>query len=116
MRALAWFAAVAAGVILLLVIVLGFLPLDASVQHAIRVSAAVAFGVQVLVFAAVVGLRGAMSVVGAWGLGVLLRFVALAAYAVIAVKVMALPAAPALLSLVAFLFLTTLVEPILLRR
>lgn len=111
-----WFALVAAAIILATVVLLGFTPLGVADQRAVRVSAVVAFAVQVTAFALLMSLRGAMSVMAAWGLGVLLRFAALAAYAVLAVKVMALPAAPALISLVAFLFLTTLVEPVLLKR
>jgi hypothetical protein len=45
----------------------------------------------------------------------MLRFVTLAVYALVAVKTLALPAAPALFSLVTFFFLTTLAEPWLLR-
>jgi hypothetical protein len=51
----------------------------------------------------------------AWGLGMLLRFVVLVLYAFLVVKALALPAEAALLSLVAFFFLTTLVEPMLLK-
>jgi len=53
-------------------------------------------------------------VIGAWGLSALLRFAALAAYA-LSLKALALPAEPALISLVTFFFVTTLAEPWLLR-
>jgi hypothetical protein len=50
-----------------------------------------------------------------WGVGVLLRFVVLAAYALVGAKALGLPLAPALISLVAFFFVTSLVEPVLLK-
>jgi hypothetical protein len=51
----------------------------------------------------------------AWGAGSLLRLVALVAYAFLAVKVLALPMVPAVLGMAVFLFVTTLIEPLLLR-
>lgn len=51
----------------------------------------------------------------AWGVGALLRFVALVIYAFVADRVLGLPIAPALLSLAAFFFVTTLIESIVFR-
>ncbi|NUQ22240.1 MAG: hypothetical protein HOQ09_14930, partial [Gemmatimonadaceae bacterium] len=54
-------------------------------------------------------------VIAAWGLGTLARFATLVVYAFVVVKVLALPAAPALVSLVACLFASTLLEPLFLK-
>lgn len=50
-----------------------------------------------------------------WGAGMMLRFVSLAIYALVVVRALGLSLAPALLSLAGFFFVTTLVEPILLK-
>ncbi len=52
----------------------------------------------------------------AWGLGALLRLIVLVAYAFVADRVLGIPLAPALLSLAAFFFVTTLIESLLLQR
>ncbi|MGH7617880.1 MAG: hypothetical protein ACREPM_11675, partial [Gemmatimonadaceae bacterium] len=54
------------------------------------------------------------SFLAGWSIGVALRFATVILYALIAVKVLALPAPATLISLVTFLFLSTLVEPKLL--
>ena len=51
-----------------------------------------------------------------WGLGSLLRLVVLVIYAVVVARLWRAPATPALLSFVVFLFVTTVVEPVFLRR
>jgi hypothetical protein len=51
-----------------------------------------------------------------WITGVALRFVALIGYAFVGVKVFGMPPAAALISLVTFLFISTLVEPKLLTK
>jgi hypothetical protein len=82
---------------------------------AIGLSAAVAAVVQIAAFA----LTRSMvprNAVAAWGAGALVRMLALFVYAFVAVKVVGLPAAPALLSLFAFFFLSMLLEPVFLRR
>lgn len=82
---------------------------------AVRLSAAVAVLVQVAAFA-VARLWATRNVVAAWGAGALLRLLTLMVYALLAVKVLALPAVAALVSIVLFFFLSTLLEPLLLRR
>ncbi len=71
----------------------------------------VAFGV----FRAFGGSRSPGSLTG-WGLGALLRLIALVVYGFVADRVLGLPLAPALLSLAAFFFITTLIESLLLQR
>lgn len=83
---------------------------------AIRLSAIVVVVVQLVTFG-VVKLMGPAPtrVFIGWGLGALVRVLTLVIYAVLTVKVLALPAAAALLSMAAFFFLTTLIEPLLLK-
>ena len=86
-------------------------PSDAA---AIRLSAIVVVIVQLAAYG-MTRLMAPRGIVAAWGAGSLLRFLVLAIYALLVVKVLALPAIAALLSIAAFFFLTTLVEPLLLR-
>jgi hypothetical protein len=108
------FAAVNAVLIAVLAWVLGLLFTGPDGRHAILVSAWVAFGVQVVTFTL---LRSAAraNVITAWGTGALLRFGVLAVYGLVVVRALALDQAAALLSLAAFFFVTTLVEPLLLK-
>jgi len=56
------------------------------------------------------------NLIAGWGAGTLLRFLTLVVYAVSVAKVLTVPLAPALVSMAALFFLTTLVEPLLLKR
>ena len=85
-----------------------------SERRAILVSAALAFVVQLTAFAAI-GLASADNVMTGWGIGVLARFLVLVAYAFLVVQSIGLAPAAALISLVTFFFLCTLVEPLVLR-
>jgi hypothetical protein len=87
----------------------------AGAMPAIAISAAVAAIVQISAFAVTRSMIS-RNVVAAWGAGALVRFLTLVVYGLVAVKVLALPAMPALLSLVLFFFLSTLLEPLFLRR
>jgi Mg/Co/Ni transporter MgtE len=49
-----------------------------------------------------------------WGIGAVLRVVVLAVYALLVVPALGLPSAAALVSLVTFMFLSMLIEPLLL--
>ena len=51
-----------------------------------------------------------------WGAGVALRLLALIGYAILGVTFGGLPAGPALISLVVFFFVTTLIEPVMLKQ
>jgi hypothetical protein len=84
-------------------------------SFAIGVSAAVATLVQIAAFSLTKSMV-AQNPVAAWGAGALVRMVALFAYAIVAVKVIGLPAAPALVSLFVFFFISMLLEPVFLRR
>lgn len=63
---------------------------------------------------AVARLVARQQVIAGWGLGVLLRFASVAFWALLGIKALGLVAGPALLSLVVFYFLSTLVEPLFL--
>ena len=55
------------------------------------------------------------NVIAGWGAGTLFRFLTLVVYAVVAAKALAMPPAAALISMAAFFFVTTLIEPLLLK-
>lgn len=108
-----------AGLTLAIILVAGWLlslafhgPGDAS---AIELSAVVAAAVQIAAFAPVRRLARGHMIVG-WGVGALVRFVTLVVYGLLVLKVLAVAPAPALVALAAFLFLTTLIEPLFLGR
>jgi len=100
-----------------IVLVAGFLlaiPFATDRDHkAIEASAVVAVVVQVFGFAVARSVSGRNFMTG-WTIGAALRFVTLFAYAYVAVKLLGMPAPAALLSLVTFFFISTLVEPKLL--
>jgi hypothetical protein len=87
-------------------------PRDAA---AIRLSAIVAIVVQLVAFA-VTRTIAQRHLIAGWGAGSLLRFLTLVVYALLAVKVLGMPPVAALVSLATFLFLSTLIEPLFLRR
>ncbi len=113
MKAGAYFAAATAGLIGVswLVLRLGFhSPADAN---ALFTSAAVAFAVQIATFA--VARRAAhRNLMVGWGIGTVLRLLALVLYAFLVAPALGLPRSAALVSLVTFFFVSMLVEPLLL--
>ena len=113
-KALVSYTAIVIGVVL----VLGWLlsrafhgPGDAA---AIRLSAVVVLVVQLATFAGIKMVPQKHLIAG-WGAGALLRFLTLVIYAVLVAKVLSVPIAAALISMAVFFFLTTLVEPLLLK-
>ena len=113
MKALVLFAA---AVVVIVLVVGGLLAVpfgSASDHKAIEASAVVAVVVQVFGFA-IARLASERNFMTGWVIGIALRFVTLIAFAFVAVKVLGLPAPAALLSLVTFFFISTLVEPKLL--
>ncbi|HUQ83621.1 MAG TPA: hypothetical protein VM076_20885 [Gemmatimonadaceae bacterium] len=85
-----------------------------AASRAVWTSAAVAFAVQLLAFV-IVKLSAKTNVIAGWGVGAIVRFVVLAVYALVFVKLLGLPSGAALMSLAAFFFLSTLIEPLLLK-
>lgn len=87
----------------------------AGMGQAIWTSVGIAAVVQVI--ALLVGRSfGRKNMLAGWGIGAILRLLAVMVYGWAVVPALGLPMAPALLSLVALLFVTTLVEPLLLAR
>lgn len=84
--------------------------------RALVTSAVLAWAIQLIAFGIA---RGSLTkpkrpIMTAWLLGMLLRFAAVLVYALLAAYAWQLPAVPALLSFVIFLFVSTLLEPFLL--
>lgn len=90
---------------------------DPASVVAVWTGAAIALGVQLAAFAGLVALRdrGSLFLVG-WLGGMFLRFGAVGMMAVWLSRTDALPRAAAMVSLVGFVFLLLLLEPVFLRR
>ncbi len=116
-RAIATFTILAGLVIGITALVIAAVVRGPGAHRALATSAAFALGVQVVAFALAYDAvrRPGRPIFVGWGLGMLLRFGMVAVYAFVAVPAWRLPAVPALLSLVIFLFLSTLLEPRLLQ-
>jgi len=113
-RALVFLAA-AAGLIAVIAVVMALLFPGAENLRAITISAALALAVQLASFLILHAMRGQGVMIG-WGLGSLLRFAALITYGFLAAGALGLPLAAALFSLAAFLFATSILEPIMLEQ
>jgi hypothetical protein len=81
-------------------------------QRAVITSAGIALAIQLVAFLVLQLFKG-KNVMAGWGLGALLRFGALGLYAMLARSVLGLDMNIALVSLACFLFLSMLVEPLL---
>jgi len=88
---------------------------DAPGHQAILASAGLAIAVQLATFT-LARLLVRRNLLLGWGLGSALRLVALVAYAGVVANVWRVAVVPALLSFVGFLFVTTLFEPVFLKR
>lgn len=97
---------VAAGWVLLLVY-----PGEAG-QRAIVTSALLALAIQLVAFVILRLFKG-RNIVAGWGIGALLRFGGLGLYALFATRALGLDMNTALVSLACFLFLSMLIEPLL---
>jgi hypothetical protein len=114
MKPVALFAAATLALIALAGWALTFVYESPAAARAVWTSAAVAFAVQVIAFA-IVKLSAKTNVIAGWGVGAILRFLVLGVYALVVVKALGLPSTAALVSLAAFFFLSTLIEPLLLK-
>ena len=92
-----------------------FFVLGAEAVRAVWVSATLAIVVQSVGFAMAKAMAPDNVFMG-WGAGVALRLLALIGYAILGVTFGGLPAGPALISLVVFFFVTTLIEPVMLKQ
>ncbi len=115
MKMLALFAIIAAVTIAIVGLLLSVVFDAPGEVHAIRMSAAIAWPVQVLTFA-IARLMSREQLLIGWAMGAVVRFAALAVYALVVVRGLELPAGAALISLATFLFVTMLVEPLLLTK
>lgn len=88
---------------------------DAEAAHAVQVSAWVAFFVQILTFS-ICKLVATQNLIAGWGLGTLLRFATVGVWAFMGIKALGLAPSPALMSLVTFFFVSTLIEPLFLNN
>ncbi|WP_337172600.1 hypothetical protein [Gemmatimonas aurantiaca] len=100
-------------VILCVYVMQTFVWTDPASVRAVQASAWLAVIVQTFTFA-IARLVARQQVIAGWGLGVLLRFASVAFWGFLGIKALGLVAGPALLSLVVFYFLSTLVEPLFL--
>jgi hypothetical protein len=116
-RSLGVFAAVAAGIIIAATLVLRMLFTTPAQRYAMLVSAGLAFAVQLGAYALVMPGRTGQGPAGElmirWGMGAVIRLMALVLFALVA-RVMQLPLDAALVSLAVFFFLTMMAEPLLL--
>ena len=81
-------------------------------RRAILTSAGIATGVQLVAFLVLQLSRG-KNVMAGWGVGALLRFASLGVYAMVVTAALGLDKNSALVSLACFLFLSMLIEPLL---
>jgi hypothetical protein len=85
----------------------------AELARAVWSSAVIAFAVQLLAFAIARPFMKDNPIAG-WGLGSLVRFAVVMLHAFVGVPALGLASGPALISLVGFLFVTMIVEPLFL--
>jgi hypothetical protein len=83
-------------------------------RRAIIVGAVVSFAIQLVAFSVALAMAPT-NVMAGWGAGAVLRLLALALYALLAVPQLGLPLTAALVSLALYLFLSTLIEPFFLK-
>lgn len=114
MKPVVLFAALSLALIACAAWVMTYVYESPDATRAVWTSAAVAFSVQVLAFA-IVKLSAKTNVIAGWGIGTIVRFVVLGVYALVFVKALGLPSGAALVSLAAFFFVSTLIEPLLLK-
>jgi hypothetical protein len=104
--------AAASGALIALIATLSVLAFPgAETQRAIITSAGVAFVTQAISFGIVLLLAPA-NVFAGWGAGLLVRVITFAIHGFLGVRILGLPADVSLISLAAFFFATTLIEPL----
>ena len=114
MRAFGLYALAAAAIIATTGGLMGLVFHSAGERQALELTAAIAFGVQMVSFALLQLMKGRNPWLG-WGSGSFLRFGGLAIYAVLLVNVLTVPIVPALVGYWVFVFFTMIFEPLFLR-
>lgn len=116
LRSVARFTVVQGALIAMLAYALThFVWTDVAEQRAVVVSAWVAFFVQILTFG-ICRLVATQNLIAGWGIGTLLRFATVGVWAFLGIKALGLAPNPALLSLVTFFFVSTVIEPLFLNN
>jgi len=114
------FAGVSLGLIVLAGLLLVRFFSGGEALKAIEASAVVALVIQLATFAIVMPPKDRPDFPGGmlmrWGAGAVIRLLSLLLYGVVATKLIGLPAAPALVSLATFFFVTMLAEPLMLKN
>lgn len=113
----AWLAYAAAGLVLVVLITIVAAALaDTTARRAIVIAAVIAYVLQLVAFGLLLALRDkAHLFIAGWLGGMLLRFGALGACLFWTSRTTALPRTPLVLSLVGFVFMLLLLEPVFLR-
>lgn len=116
MKAWLWYAVVALGVVIAGASI-GSLLVDADARPAVWFAGALAYVLQLVAFAALVAVRrrNEMFLIG-WLAGLVLRFAAIGVVALWLTRTPVFDRSAALLSLVGFVFVLLLMEPLFLRR
>lgn len=109
-----WFAGLAAVVIFGGALGITTLKPGTEMAQAVWSSAVIAFGTQLVSFAVAQPFVKENPIAG-WGLGALVRFAVVMVHAFVGIPALGLASGPALLSLVGFLFVTMIVEPLFLQ-
>lgn len=113
-RGMVGFMVVQVAIVVVAAVVLQrFVWTDAAAAKSVQASAWLAVIVQGFTFA-VARLIARQQVIAGWGLGVLLRFATVAFWGFLGIEALGLVMGPALISLVLFYFVSTLVEPLFL--
>lgn len=84
-------------------------------RQALGIAAGVALVVQVIAFLIAREFARRQNVMAGWGIGIILRFVVLILFGLVAVPKFGLPLGSSLLGLATFLFVSTLIEPLFLK-
>lgn len=113
MKAGAWFALATLALIAISYPLLRMGFASTHEAEAVRMSALLALVVQVVTFA-IARLMARRNMMVGWGVGSALRLLALTLYAFLIAPSLGLPLSAALVSLAVFLFLSMLIEPLLL--
>jgi hypothetical protein len=87
---------------------------SAAEKHALLVSGALAAAIQMSTFLLAVTTRPQNRLLEAWGMGIIIRFTFLILYGLFLAKALGLPLAAALVSFALFLFVSMLLETIML--
>lgn len=114
MKGLFLFAVISLVLIAVAAIGLSLVFIEPGAPRAIRASAVTAWVVQLFTFAIARGMARSNFIAG-WAIGMVLRFVTLVVYALVIIEAMGFALGPALISLATFFFISTLVEPPLLK-